>query len=151
MTRVPPGARLANACSIAFRWPTASKAQSTPRPPVESLICWTGSPSRPSTRSVAPKPRASSSFAGRRSTAKIRPAPASTPPWITLSPIPPVPKTAIVLPASTLARFRTAPTPVMMPQPMSAAWGMGMPRGTGIALEARTTVSSAKVEAFAKL
>lgn len=102
-------------------------------------------------RSVAPNWRAQSSFAGTRSTAMIRRAPASTPPWMMFNPIPPAPKTAIVRPASTRARFSTAPTPVMMPQPISAACGIGISFGILIALDSRTTVCSAKVEVLAKL
>ena len=63
--------------------------------------------------------------------------------------MPPRPKTAIVAPVSTFARFTTAPTPVMMPQPMSAARSNGTRGSIGIALCSRTTVRSAKADALA--
>jgi hypothetical protein len=151
MVRVPPGASELKACSIALRCPTASKAYSAPRPRVRSLIAWTTSPSRPSITCVAPKRFAHSSLVGTRSTAMILEAPASTPPWMMLSPIPPAPNTTIERPVSTLARFSTAPTPVMMPQPISAAWAIGICFGIGIALDDFTTVSWENVELLAKL
>jgi hypothetical protein len=52
-------------------------------------------------------------------------APARFAPWMTLSPTPPQPKTATLLPISTLAVLTTAPTPVMTPQPMSATFSSG--------------------------
>src|SRR4029453_5503553 len=76
-------------------------------------------------------------------------APASTPPCTQLSPMPPTPNTAIEDPASTRARFSTAPTPVMIPQPMSAARSKGTRGSTGMALCSRTSVSSANAEALA--
>ena len=57
-------------------------------------------------------------LAGLISTPMIRSAPTICAPWITLRPIPPNPKTATVLPGSTLASKATAPTPVVTPQPM---------------------------------
>jgi hypothetical protein len=56
----------------------------------------------------------------------IMPAPAMRAPWITARPTPPAPYTATVAPASTRAVLRTAPTPVVTPQPMSAARSSGM-------------------------
>src|ERR1051325_1774848 len=53
---------------------------------------------------------------------------------IFLSPMPPRPKTAIVAPASSRARFSTAPTPVITPQPISAAQSKGTRRPTARAL-----------------
>ena len=76
-------------------------------------------------------------------------APARTPPCTQLSPMPPRPKTAMDAPTSTRARFSTAPTPVMIPQPMSAAHSKGTRGSTGIALCSRTTVRSVKAETFA--
>src|SRR2546421_10110773 len=49
-----------------------------------------------------------------------------TAPWTTLRPTPPVAKTATVEPGSTLAVLRTAPTPVMTAQPISAAPSIGI-------------------------
>jgi len=45
----------------------------------------------------------------------------------------PRPKTAIAAPVSTRARFSTAPTPVMTPQPISAARSNGTRASIGIA------------------
>ena len=53
-------------------------------------------------------------------------APAMRAPWIADSPTPPQPKTATVEPGSMRAVFSTAPTPVVTPQPMSAARSSGM-------------------------
>ncbi len=63
--------------------------------------------------------------------------------------MPPRPKTAIAAPASTRARFSTAPTPVMIPQPISAARSNGTRASIAIALCSRTTVRSANAEALA--
>jgi hypothetical protein len=52
------------------------------------------------------------------STPMILPAPTSLAPWMTFRPMPPRPKTTTVAPASTLAEYSTAPTPVVTPQPM---------------------------------
>ena len=48
----------------------------------------------------------------------IMSAPASFSPWMTLSPMPPSPKTTAFAPISTLAVLMTAPMPVVTPQPM---------------------------------
>ncbi len=74
-----------------------------------------------STKSVAPNCLASCSLSATVSTAMIRLAFESLSPWITLSPTPPTPNTAAVSPGWTLARLRTAPTPVSTPQPMRHA------------------------------
>jgi len=63
--------------------------------------------------------------------------------------MPPSPKTAIDAPASRRARFKTAPTPVMTPQPISAAQSNGTRASIGIALCSFTTVDSTNVEVFA--
>ena len=47
-------------------------------------------------------------------------------PWIAASPTPPAPKTATVEPASIRAVLSTAPTPVVTPQPISAARSSGI-------------------------
>ena len=56
----------------------------------------------------------------------IRSAPASAAPLTADRPTPPQPITATVAPGSTLAALNTAPTPVMTPQPTSAARSSGM-------------------------
>ena len=48
----------------------------------------------------------------------IMSAPASLSPWMTLRPMPPSPNTAHLAPGSTWAVLRTAPMPVVTPQPM---------------------------------
>ena len=60
------------------------------------------------------------------SIAMIRSAPASAAPLTADSPTPPQPITATVAPGSTLAALNTAPTPVITPQPTSAARSSGM-------------------------
>ena len=60
------------------------------------------------------------------STAMTLPAPAMAAPWMQLRPMPPQPITATVEPGSTLAVLNTAPTPVVTPQPISAARSSGM-------------------------
>src|SRR3954447_21910492 len=72
---VPPGRSTSHASRIVAGWPTASSAWSTP-PRTSARTAARGSPSEASTVSVAPRVRASASFAGSRSTATIRPAPA---------------------------------------------------------------------------
>ncbi len=47
----------------------------------------------------------------------IMSAPASLSPWMTLSPMPPSPKTIALAPSSTFAVLMTAPMPVVTPQP----------------------------------
>ncbi len=104
-----------------------------------------------STKCVAPNWRPNSSLAATVSTATIRVAPAMRSPWITLRPTPPTPKTAAVSPGRTLARFRTAPTPVRTPQPMRQAEESGTSLGIFTACTSLTTVISEKTEAAAKL
>ena len=98
---------------------------------------------------VAPKRDAHSSFCGMTSTAMIFAAPASTPPCTQFSPMPPTPNTAMVAPDSTLARLITAPKPVMMPQPISAARSKGTRGSIGMAPCSRTSVRSVNTEALA--
>ena len=94
---------------------------------------------------MAPWLRASSSFAGSRSTAidpgRRRRAMPRTPP---ARPTPPQPITATVSPTLTPAALRTAPTPVITLQPTSAASHSGSSSGTGTAAAAGTTHRSAK-------
>ena len=65
------------------------------------------------------------------------------PPWITFSPTPPTPKTAMLAPGGTWAVLITAPTPVMTEQPIRAARSSGMSGRIGIALDSATTVREA--------
>ena len=76
--------------------------------------------------SVAPKRLASSSFSSDTSTAKMRAAPAMRAPWIVAMPTPPQPNTATVEPGCTRAVLIAAPTPVVTPQPISAATCSGI-------------------------
>ena len=87
--------------------------------------------------SVAPNSFASSSFDGCVSMAMIRSAPASAAPFTADSPTPPQPITATVEPGSTFAALNTAPTPVITPQPTSAA---PVQRDVGIDLHHRILV-----------
>src|SRR5579864_904751 len=68
---------------------------------------------------------------------------ATTAPWTTLSPTPPVANTATVEPGSTLAVLSTAPTPVMTAQPINAATVVGTSGSIGIAADSCTTLYSA--------
>ena len=70
------------------------------------------------TKWVMPNWRAMASRPGLMSMPMILSAPTIFAPWITFRPMPPRPNTATVAPASTLAVNRTAPMPVVTPQPM---------------------------------
>ena len=94
--------------------------------------------------SVAPSLVASSSFAGSVSTAMMRPAPAIAAPLIADRPMPPQPITATVSPGSTLAVLNTAPTPVITPQPISAARSSGMSSRIFTTAFSCTSICSAK-------
>src|ERR1700730_2421601 len=76
--------------------------------------------------SVAANCLANSSFDCWVSMAMTRSAPASAAPLTADNPTPPQPITATVEPGSTLAALSTAPTPVITPQPTSAARSNGM-------------------------
>ena len=80
------------------------------------------------------------------STATIAAAPASLAARIAESPTPPAPNTATELPASTRARFSTAPAPVVIAHPTSAATGNGASSRMRTQLASGTTVRSANVE-----
>ena len=80
------------------------------------------------------------------SIAMMRSAPASAAPLTAESPTPPQPITATVAPGSTLAALNTAPTPVITPQPTSAARSSGM-SGSIFTIEfSCTSICSAKDE-----
>jgi hypothetical protein len=98
-----------------------------------------------SSPSVAPTASAASSFAGTRSTATIRDAPAMPAPITHDSPTPPRPITATLAPRGTSAVLSTAPTPVVTQQPISAATAGSTPSGSAIAAATGTTVASAMV------
>ena len=103
MQAVPPARTMSHAWRAALTLPMASKAISTPSPPVSSLIASTASTLAPLTVSVAPKFSAISSLLSRMSTAMMRLAPAMRQPWMTLRPTPPQPITATIEPPGTLA------------------------------------------------
>ena len=71
-------------------------------------------------------------------------APASTAPWMTLSPTPPAPNTATDAPGSTFAVLMTAPTPVITPQPTRQALSSGASLRIFTHPVSGMTVSSAK-------
>src|SRR5262249_14210647 len=78
------------------------------------------------------------------SIAMMRSAPASAAPLTADNPTPPQPMMATVAPGSTLAALNTAPTPVITPQPTSAARSSGM-SGSIFTIEfSCTNISSAK-------
>ena len=71
---------------------------------------------------------------------------AMTAPMITARPIPPNPKTATVLPGSTLAVLSTAPMPVVTPQPSRQTFSSGASLLILATAISGTTVYSQKVE-----
>jgi hypothetical protein len=75
--------------------------------------------------------------------AMIRSAPAMRAPWITESPTPPQPNTATDEPGATFAVLKTAPTPVVTPQPTSAAQSSGILGSILIRFSADTVAYSA--------
>ena len=104
------------------------------------------SPSAAFTTSLAPSLRASSSFHGTVSTAMIRPAPAIRAPCSAESPTPPQPITATLLPGAICAVLSAAPTPVVTPQPISAACSSGMSSRIFTSAFSCTSICSAKPE-----
>jgi hypothetical protein len=72
-------------------------------------------------------------------------APETRAPWITDRPTPPQPITATVEPGRTFAVLIAAPTPVVMPQPISAPTSHGTSGSSLIAPCQGTTISSAQV------
>ena len=73
-------------------------------------------------------------------------APTSLHAWMAERPTPPAPNTTTEPPVRTIARFRTAPMPVITAQPTSAAISNGASRRMRTQLASGTTVRSAKVE-----
>ena len=127
-TAVPPTSTMSKACRAVSARPITSKAYSTVSP-VISFTASTGSRFDALTTSVAPKCLAISSLLSSMSTAMMCAAPAMRQPWMTFSPTPPQPITTTVAPPGTLAVYSAAPTPVMTPQPTSAASAQGMSSG----------------------
>ena len=80
--------------------------------------------------------------------AMMRSAPAKAAPLTADSPTPPQPITATVEPGSTLAALNTAPTPVITPQPTSAARSSGMSGSIFTIAFSCTSISSAKDDRF---
>ena len=76
----------------------------------------------------------------------MRPAPTIAAAWIALSPMPPQPITATVSPGRTCAVLITAPTPVVTPQPMSAALSSGMSGRIFTSMCSCTSSCSAKLD-----
>ena len=99
--------------------------------------------------SVAPSLRASSSFQGWLSIATIRDAPAIRQPWSADRPTPPHAITAQVLPGSIRAVLSTAPTPVVTPQPISAARSSGMSLRIFTSERSWVSICSANEDRFA--
>ena len=142
-TRPPSRAILKAAVTVSGR-PSASKATSTPSPPVSRRTSATASPALASTPSVAPSWRAASSFSARTSTAMTRSAPKSRASWITFDPTPPAPTTATVSAARSAAWCFTAPYAVMIAQPRMQASSSGSASGTRKTSVAGTTQYSAR-------
>ena len=72
-------------------------------------------------------------------------------PWITESPTPPAPKTAVLSPGWMFARLKTEPTPVTTPQAIRHAEVSGMSLSIGTACTSLMIVRSAKEDVAAKL
>jgi hypothetical protein len=79
------------------------------------------------------------------SSATIVAAPAMRAPWIADCPTPPSPLTATDAPGTTLAVLKTAQTPVVTPQPISASWSSGRSVATGTSARSSTIIASANV------
>ena len=77
-------------------------------------------------------------------------APAISAPCMTFSPTPPAPNTATVVPGWTCAVLMAAPTPVVTPQPTSAAWPNGTSLSMGTAAISGTVAYPAKVPRWAR-
>ena len=120
-----------------------SNVKSNPSPEVTSAIA--AGISSGVTPCVAPKAFALSNFPSWRSTATIADAPAILAPCIAAIPTPPAPTTRTDDPGVTFAVFSAAPTPVVTPQPISAAISRGMSLSIFTVAIAGTIVSSAKV------
>src|SRR4051794_8721321 len=114
--------------------PTASNATSNSPLPASS---------DGSTAAVAPNVMASSHLTATGSTATTDAAPAARAACTTDRPTPPHPITTTVSPARTPAVLRTAPTPVLTPQLMSAPTSNGTSSGRATRLYLVTTPSSA--------
>ena len=136
-----------NAARAASVRPVASIAQSTPPPDTaHTRSAVSSGPPDHSTAWVAPSDRAASSLSDATSTATIGCAPAATAPSTALRPTPPQPKTATRSPGRTPAVRHTAPVPVVIAQPTSAATSKGTSSGIGMQQRAGTTARSANVE-----
>ena len=130
-------------------WPTHSKTWSTPFGSSSFTAAVVSSTAPASTKSVAPKVRASDSLAGLVSMATMRPAALRAAPCTAFRPMPPMPITATVSPGRTLARLRTAPIPVTTPHPTRQAALKGTSSGMTTAWFSLTTVSSENTPVFA--
>ena len=102
-TQVPPARMMLNAWVAASGTPMASKAYSTPMPPVSSRMASSSFSVLELMVWVAPNWVAISSLASMMSMAMILAAPAMRQPWMMLRPMPPQPITATSEPPSTLA------------------------------------------------
>ena len=139
---VPPGRIMRKAFSEVALRPMHSMAWWTP-PPVISRTSPTMSCPVASIACVAPNSLARLSLEPTVSMAMIRPAPAMAAPLTADRPTPPQPMMATSMPGSTLAVWKTAPTPVITPQPMSAARSSGMSSRTFTSACSCTSIISA--------
>src|SRR4051794_16703308 len=161
-TQMPPQSRQRTAESVTAGCPTHSKLQLTPPPPngpsawvsdhgTNSRICSTASPSLALMKWVAPSFIARSFLDSSVSTAMILPAALMRSAWITDSPTPPAPKTAVLSPGITFARLNTEPMPVTTPQAIRQAEVSGTDLSIGTACTSLMIVRSAKDDVAAKL
>lgn len=93
---------------------------------------------------VFARSRARANFSSCTSTATMGHAPLALAPMTVAKPTPPMPKTTTLAPNSMLAVFVTAPTPVRIAQPNSAALSKGMSGSMTVTDASSTTVNSEK-------
>ena len=149
---VPPQSRRSTPWRMRAVWPTHSNTWSRPFGSPRSLTAAiVSSTELASTKSVAPKRRATASFSGLASMTTMRPAAAMRAAWMVDWPMPPAPMTATVWPGWTLARLSTAPAPVTTAQPMRQAASNGTSGSMTTAWVSLTTTCSVNTPVLAKL
>ena len=141
---VPPLRSIANDCSAVTFSPMASKAYSVPpsaRAPALHRVAGPGVDQI----GGAKCPR-QLELPGIHVDGDDPPAPAMIAPCTELSPTPPQPMTATVLPGVTLAVLKTAPRPVVTAHPISAARSSGISSRIFTRVFSWTSIISAKAE-----
>src|ERR687897_942848 len=149
---VPPQSSSATPWRMSAGRPTHSTTWSTPSGRPRSFTAATvSSTALASTKSVAPKRRATASLAGLASTTTMRPAAEMRAAWMADWPMPPAPTITTVWPGCTLARLSTAPAPVTTAQPIRQAALNGTSGSMTTAWVSVTTTCSVNTPVLAKL